>query len=200
MSLNASGTLGKTLTAASWKGRSYMRLRVIPSNPRSPAQTGNRAMMKFLAQIWAGLSSPTQASWDDLAKQGQYSPFNAFVSINQSRYATGRAPTAEYPAAEATTPATPALITATGGVRLAAVDIDPTLSTNTWGWLLCRDLTTGFTPSAANCIAVLPLGIGNAFTYTDTPLVPDTYYYNLLPFSEDGVYGTESIEASAMVT
>jgi hypothetical protein len=37
MSLDASGTVGKTTTFSKWKGRNYVRLRVTPLNPRSNA-------------------------------------------------------------------------------------------------------------------------------------------------------------------
>lgn len=43
MSLDASGTIAKTLTASKWKGRNYIRQRVIPLNPQSPAQQEVRA-------------------------------------------------------------------------------------------------------------------------------------------------------------
>ena len=38
LSLDASGTVGGILTFSKWKGRPYVRTRVIPSNPKSGAK------------------------------------------------------------------------------------------------------------------------------------------------------------------
>lgn len=187
MSLDASGTLGKTLTASRWKGRPYMRLRVIPSNPRSAAQTGIRAVMRFLAQQWALLSSPTQASWADLAAAGNYSPFNAFVAYNMAQLKYGNMPSEATPALRTGTAPTGTAITATGGVRTATVVIENTTVENAWAMLLCRDLNVMATPTVANCIAVLPFaGDGVDVTYVDQPLTPNTYNYWAVPFSTTG--------------
>lgn len=50
MSIAASGTLAKTLTASIWKGRPYMRLRVIPQNPNSVGQQAVRSIIGTLAK------------------------------------------------------------------------------------------------------------------------------------------------------
>lgn len=50
MSLSASGTLGKTLTASIWKGQPYMRLRVIPINRNSVGQQTVRSVLGTLAK------------------------------------------------------------------------------------------------------------------------------------------------------
>lgn len=50
MSLSASGTLGKTLTASIWKGQPYMRLRVIPINRNSTGQKTVRSVLGTLAK------------------------------------------------------------------------------------------------------------------------------------------------------
>ncbi len=50
MSLSASGTLGKTLTASIWKGQPYMRLRVIPINRNSTGQQTVRSVLGTLAK------------------------------------------------------------------------------------------------------------------------------------------------------
>ncbi len=50
MSLAASGTLAKTLTASIWKGQPYMRLRVIPQNPQTDGQQTLRSVLGTLAK------------------------------------------------------------------------------------------------------------------------------------------------------
>jgi len=54
-SLEASGTIGKTVTYSRWKGRPYVRVRVIPLNPYIAAQVRARNLIRCLAlgQHWA---------------------------------------------------------------------------------------------------------------------------------------------------
>lgn len=50
MSLSASGTFADTLVASIWKGRPYMRQRVIPANPRTAGQTAVRVTLGAMAK------------------------------------------------------------------------------------------------------------------------------------------------------
>ena len=50
MSMSASGTVGKTATFSIWKGRPYVRHRVIPMNPKSTAQKTVRSVLGALAK------------------------------------------------------------------------------------------------------------------------------------------------------
>lgn len=50
LSLDASGTVASTLTASKWKGRNYMRLRIIPANPRTAGQQAVRSVLGTLAK------------------------------------------------------------------------------------------------------------------------------------------------------
>lgn len=50
LSLDASGTVASTLTASKWKGRNYMRLRIIPANPRTSGQQDVRSILGVLAK------------------------------------------------------------------------------------------------------------------------------------------------------
>ena len=48
-SLTASGTVGKTITYSNWKGRPYVRRRVIPLNPMNANQEEVRNAMRCIA-------------------------------------------------------------------------------------------------------------------------------------------------------
>lgn len=50
LSLDASGTVASTLTASKWKGRNYMRLRIIPANPRTAGQLDVRSILGTIAK------------------------------------------------------------------------------------------------------------------------------------------------------
>lgn len=70
LSLGASGTIGKTLTASKWKGQPYMRQRVIPANPQTVEQTLTRDLFGTASNIWKNAPSLFTAPWDRAA-QGQ---------------------------------------------------------------------------------------------------------------------------------
>ena len=203
LSLDASGTIGDAITFSKWKGRHYVRERIIPANPRSGLQVSFRAMFKFLAQRWTDLSAANKATWDDLGDQLVASPFNGFVHHNQKRWRNFKPPTLEYPETEVGTLGTfsggsaPA---ATGGV--ASITLDFTLGTanDNWGLLIFRATSTGFSTALSNLIAAVKLTTTAASKYIDTPLTAGTYYYNTRLYTDDGVVGAEDGEINAAAT
>ncbi len=200
-SLEASGTLGDTLTFSRWKGRPYVRERVIPSNPRSGSQVGVRSMFAFLAQQWASLDSAEQATCSALAAQLVASNFNGFMSRDQKRWRNFLAPGKSDPVPETGTLATAGTETATAGVRQITVDFPIITDAGTnWGLMVFRALVTAFTPAFSNCIAVVEANAIGAVTFVDTPLAPDEYFYNGIYFTDDGLMGSAIGEVSATVT
>lgn len=200
MSLDASGSLASALVFSKWKGRNYVRQLVTPSNPKSGPQIGVRAMFKFLAQIWDGLSSADKATWEDLADQAVVSPFNAFMKANQTRWRNFEAPGKVAPITEAGTPGTYENEAATGGVRQVDVEIEVTVLQDAWAVAIFRDLTTAFNTAFSNCIAVIPTESAAVFHHIDTPLVPDEYFYNFRGIDSDGTLNAEEGEVSASAT
>jgi len=83
-------------------------------------------------------------------------------------------------------------LTATPGTRQITIHAETTaFGIQNWGIQLHRSLTTPFTPSIENQIAIVHLLSNSEADYVDTPLNPDTYYYNARPFNltgEDSVY------------
>ena len=55
MSIDASGTIYKTLTASIWKGRNCIRGYAIPSNPKTAAQVAHRAIFAAAVAGWQAL-------------------------------------------------------------------------------------------------------------------------------------------------
>lgn len=202
MSFDATGTLGKIATFSKWKGRNYVRSRVIPANPKSGLQTGMRSMFKFLSQQWSGMSAPDKATWVTLAEAKVVSPFNAYVSQGQLRWKNFNSPSQAYPAAEVGVLGTPAATfpSAAGGVSSITISMQLSAAADNWGFLLYRSTSTGFTPSLSNVIAVVQLASTNVVTFVDTPLDPDTYYYDLSLITNDGVTGLPEGEISATAT
>jgi hypothetical protein len=199
-SLDASGKLGDTVVFSKWKGRNYARQWLIPANPKSPGQTGIRAMFSMLSQAWYALSSLIKATWDELAAAGNYSAFNAYMRENMLRWRTFTPPTQSYPAAEAHSGTTVATLVTTGGE--SKVDVSGTLTsgTNQWAVIIFRDDAEITTPMWDNVVAVLPVDGGTTFQWVDSPLDPGTYHYRAASITDDGVIGTVKADQTAVVS
>lgn len=83
-SLTASGTVGKALTYSHWRGRQYVRTRVIPRNPRSAEQVSNRNAFTNLSRLWTQLPAEFQDTWTVSAKGRPLTNRNLMVKANLS--------------------------------------------------------------------------------------------------------------------
>lgn len=199
LSMEASGSIGGALVFSSWKGTAYVRSLVKPVNPKSAAQLGVRAMLKFLAQIWATVTAPDKATWDTAAENANISPFNAFVRDGMQRWRNGQYPSAASPAVGATTAITTTQ-TLTGGQRNIVITNEPSADDSNWGIIIYRSTAAIVTPNWNNCIAVVPANGTNEVRYTDAPLVAATYHYRSAVLKDDGSIGTACADASAAAT
>jgi len=199
MSMDASGKLANTIVFAKWKGRPYARSLVIPSNPRSVSQVGIRAMFKWLAQTWAGLTAGNKATWEDRAKQTIISPFNAYMAYNQSRWRDFNTPSNEDPATEVGTPPTGPTGAATPDGRSMILDITDGVTPPDWGYCIFRSPTAIFTLNWSNCIAVVDWDVAGVTQYIDSPLDPGQYFYNAIGFLETGVEGADGTEFNGTI-
>ena len=199
MSLDATGTIGKTATFSKWKGRNYVRQRVVPANPQSGPQTGMRSMFKFLSQAWAGLGAVPQASWAARAAASVISPFNAFVSYNQARWRQFEGPSDTDPAAETGTVPSAPTTTVSAGVHQLQLSIADGDNAPDFAWLIHRSSTSGFTPGYDNLIAVVPY-VDTPTVYVDAPLAPGAYYYRVGGCLKTGLKGTLEAEKTGTAT
>ena len=85
-SLDASGSLAKTVTYSKWKGRNYTRQHVIPQNPQSTNQVNVRVAWDLIVKYWQANVGTLQAPWDAFAVQFQMSGFNQFISRGMDAY------------------------------------------------------------------------------------------------------------------
>lgn len=192
----AGGTFGKALTFAVWKGRAYVRQRVVPTNPKSAKQTGVRAMMGFLANAWQEKALPKWTGWTAAATARAISTFNAYISENLARWQLFTAPTQVFPAALTANAITLTQVV-TPGAGFATVVNTPSGAGANWGIAIFRDTAAITTPNWNNCIAVIPANGASAVSYTDTPLDPDDYYYRSAVFNTDGTLGTICADSGA---
>ena len=198
MSLDASGTLAHAVTFSKWKGRSYARERVIPSNPKSGAQVGRRAMLTFLAKNWQAISDPNQATWQDLADQLVASRFNAYASDNMKAWHNFLAPSQATPAARTATPSDRTLTAAAWEENRIKLTTSATSLNDTWGTIFFASLTTSFDTAVANAIiARLDDTIAEQHDFWTPPSVT-TWYFMSFNFSTDGNQTSPGAEQSAV--
>jgi hypothetical protein len=200
MSIDASGTYAKTLVFSKWKGRNYVRERVIPDNPRSAKQLGVRAMMSFLSQAWVNLIAGEKDDYAVGALAKSISAFNEFLSQNLAAWQNFVTPSKNWPAEMASTALTMTSMALTGGVGMVSIVLTPSGATAIWGLLIFRNTSAITVPSWANCIAAINANGASPVTYIDTPLEPATYHYRSAVFNDDGKMGTVIADATAVVT
>jgi hypothetical protein len=82
LSFGASGSIAKTAVYASWRGIPYARRHVIPSNPRSTAQTVTRNTFATLREMYKRTGAITRAPWEAFAKGRPFTAMNSFVGEN----------------------------------------------------------------------------------------------------------------------
>lgn len=186
-SLDASGTIGKAFTASKWKGRNYMRRHTVPSNPRSDNQTSNRAMIAFLAIYWRSMSALNQALWNDLASQGNFSPFNAYTRFNMNLWKQFQYPF-ETPTSVAAAPSAPTISSSVGGVGQIQLNITEGAGVLNWGTISYVQLTVD--PTAAKSlvknISQAEFTAALAHSVIIPHLAPGTYRAKCSTFNADG--------------
>jgi len=82
LSFGASGQIGQTLVASSWKGRAYMRRYTTPSNPQTGEQTYTRNAFTWLNQVYKTMPAVVTDAWDAYARGQVLTGRNAFIKKN----------------------------------------------------------------------------------------------------------------------
>lgn len=195
MSFNASGSIGGLVTFGRNKGRNFARQLVIPANPRTPAQTGVRSMMRFIGQEWAQMSPANQATWETRASQTTISPFAAFSSLGMLNWSAEMAAQREDPAETVATPAGPptAIVPTVIQRRVTITWVDAIVGSDNFGVIVYTSNQTGFSPGRDNSVGVIDLGI---LSFTSATLEPGTYFFRLATFDVAGEIGTTSAQGT----
>lgn len=82
LSLDARGTIAKTITYSHWRGIKYARQRVIPNNPNTTAQQAVRKVFANLSTIWLYLPAYATLSNQDSSAGKPLTDRNIFVRNN----------------------------------------------------------------------------------------------------------------------
>lgn len=188
MSLDASGTIGGILTFSKWKGRPYVRTRVVPTNPKTAAQSGVRCNMKFLAQAWAALAAPAKASWDDAADARKISAFNAYQSANMTHWRDFMPPGQTNTLLRTTAAALIASSAAEAAGRYIYAQATLGAAAGQWGVVAFVSTVTGFEPLWNNARIILPAPPSAATDLLIGPMAAGTYFIRYMSFSVDGMW------------
>jgi hypothetical protein len=200
MSLDASGSVAKAITFSKWKGRNYVRQLVKPHNPKTAAQMGVRACMRFLTQAWAAIKATSASSYLAAADAKKISTFDAYISLNLQRWRQGMGITKSATAAETSTAVTITMAAPAGGQRNVEIGLTPSAATHIWGIALYRSTAAIVTANWNNCIAIIPANAANQVTYTDAPLDAGVYHYRAAFVGDDGVIGVACADQTGTAT
>lgn len=84
LSMGARGQIGKSQVYASWRGISYARQLVVPSNPNSTAQQATRGVFAAMSDLWKNGPTLLLAPWNAFASGKPLTGRNAFIGENIS--------------------------------------------------------------------------------------------------------------------
>lgn len=196
LSLSASGTIGDAITFSTWKGRPYVRTRVIPANPRSGLQVGMRAGIASYPHQWnVAMTSTSRALWNQAVGAEAISGFNLFTRMSQKSLRNNYAPFLAH--ADMTQAGTPAAPGDAAAVQDGTdVDITWTVVGGSWMLLIFHSLTTPFTPGISNLIACTS-GTLQLWVHRNPGI--GTHYYDCRSTDPDGGVGALEGEFNAAV-
>lgn len=80
LSFGGSGSVANAIVFSKWKGRSYVRQKVTPANPKSAGQTTTRNLFALGNAMWKVAPTEFVAPWDLFATGQVLTGRNAFLS------------------------------------------------------------------------------------------------------------------------
>ncbi len=141
LSFGASGTIGKVMTFASWRGVPYVRKHVIPANPQSVDQTLTRDIFSNFNTRWKQGGPLMRAPWDRFAVGQKFVGRNSYMGKNLQA-TRGDLDLAAYigsPGAKGGLPAASLVLATVASLGIEATITAPTPPT---GWTLTSGIAT----------------------------------------------------------
>lgn len=198
-SLDAAGSIAKTVVFSKWKGRNYVRRHIIPANPRSGLQVGIRSVFKYITQDWANLSAADIQDWDNAAAADNITGLDAQVrdAITRARRNLGwRENLTDTPLGTIDPPTSP---TTTAQPKTLVLDwTRPISNQGDYTAAIYMSTSMGFTADISNLIGVITV---TSLTLTVPNLITGTtYYWRVRETDTAGGLGTLSAEDSGVPT
>ncbi len=186
VSLDAAGSIGKTLVFANWKNRSYLKKHTKPKNPKTQLQTGSRAMIRFLSKQWHNLTQSMRDTFAEIAAAANTTPYHAYLKANQQRWTTGGFPAMEWPPAMSAEAGAMAFIANTVHGTRVSFSFYPQAAYYNWGIIAYRDRSKTFYPGIANAMSIDEWDCVDALHLDYGPLAPGTWWFRFNTFSYEG--------------
>ena len=143
LSFGASGTVGKVMTFASWRGVPYVRKHVIPANPKSTPQVLTRDIFANYNTRWKQGGPLMRAPWNRFAVGQKFVGRNSYMGKNLN-LTRGQADMDLYlgsPGAKGGLPASTLVLASVASLGIEATITAPTPPT---GWTLTSGICTCF--------------------------------------------------------
>lgn len=190
LSHQASGTLAQTVTASTWRGRSYLKLHTPPTLPFSKDALASRAVLTALTQAWPLLTTAQRATWSELALNRHTTPLALLTEYNLNWWNASR-PLSIMPD-YGSAPLTLALTSRNTTARQRTVHHDATATgpSNLTFFLLYRHTTSTALTASNNLIYAVLISAPCTITHVDTPPSPGTWRYRWRRASPLGAFST----------
>ncbi len=189
----ASGTLAKTLTFSTWKGKSYLRLPGKPTNNQQAPQLGMRAAMGFLSKSWESLTAEQRQTWSELVEPATTPAYNAYLAFNLARYADNLAVTQSFPPGTGPYNANIITFAATGFFDHVRIKFRISANPNHWTAEIHRAENFGFEPLTSNAVGVIhPNDMTVDTFFEDHPPSKRVWFYRLHLGNTEGIAGSTS--------
>jgi hypothetical protein len=176
LSVNATGTLAKTLIHSSCRGTPYTKRHVIPNDPKSPKQLARRATVKWLCNAWHHSTAAQKASWSPIALADNLPEYQAFLRYNLIRFRDNLPCTPLYPPDGLGPVPNYSNKYADAEVGRIKLQIQDNATQRYWAFTTHRNTTSTVTPSPDNIVVgdTMP---GTWSTLYDNNVTPGTNYW-----------------------
>jgi len=191
-SFDASGTVGNAVTFSKWKGRSIVKRKATPSNPKTSPQVGIRASFAGCIAAYKALTTGNQSLWKLVGQAAQTTGLNAMVKRGQRNLKALMGIQQLPTQAASVAPYHPTGLAAVVNGDQVTLTWTDDVTANAYLVYLYQALTTGFSPGPANLIAVIALGVE---TYVYRPGV-GIKFVNVKSVAEDGTLTIDGMQAT----
>lgn len=188
LALSAAGQVAKSIVAGNWRGIPYVRQYVVPSNPRTTAQTLTRSTFSSLDDQFKRMLGLAQSPWIASAVGKPYTARNRFIQINLP-VLRGEADMVNYSGSPGVAGGLPGISpSAVGGAASGEIDAQIDIGQGPVDWeqptviftaLPDRDpvnLMTGFVTEASEAGAGVSWSPPVTISHTFTGLTPSQLY------------------------
>ena len=199
LSLDAGGSIAKTIIYSKWKGRPYAKKFTLPRNPNTAAQIGLRQAMTFLSSQWPSLLAADRDSWTEQANDRQITDLDAYNGINLTRFTENKGLGKRSPISDAVNNVvlTPSLPVASE--RFVTVGATTVGGAQAWGYVFYQNGSSGFWPGPGNVVSLI-FGGGTFVTHTARVVPPaaGTWFYRYGSFKQSGLLKLEAVQHSVV--